>query len=139
MTQDLECDPRLRPLLNYRKLTIESNDHHTTKQLTRQIKKLANKTKLDKLLAGLKDNMWDPANVQKKGYTPKHTTFKNRQGQQVHDRMRAETFAYYYEYEHWVEDVVDRPEITGTPIHPVNEEVEPGDINIQELEEAKRT
>ena len=52
--------------------------------------------------------------------------------------MRAETFADYYEYEHWAEDIVDRPEITDTPIHPVNEEVETGDIDIQELEEAIR-
>ena len=80
--------------------------------------------------------MWDPVKIQKKGYTPKHTKLKNRQGQQVHDRMRAETFADYYEYEHWAEDIVDRPEITDTPIHPLNEEVETGDIDIQELEEA---
>ena len=52
--------------------------------------------------------------------------------------MRAETFADFYEYEHWAEDMVDRPEITDTPIHPVNEKVETGDIDIQELEEAIR-
>ena len=118
-----DCDPRLRTLLNYRKPAIESNDHHTTKQLTRQTKKLTRKTKLDKLLAGLEDNMWDPVRVQKKGYTPKHTKLKNIQGQQVHDRMRAETFADYHEHEHWAEDMVDRPETTDTPIHLVNEEV----------------
>ena len=50
------CDPRLRALLNYRELAIESKDNHTTKQLTRQIKKLARKIKLDKLFAELKDN-----------------------------------------------------------------------------------
>ena len=82
--------------------------------------------------------MWDPVKIQKKGYTPKHTKLKNIHGQQVHDRMRAETFADYYEYEHWAEDMVDRPEITDTPIHPVNEEVETGDINKQELEVAIR-
>ena len=52
--------------------------------------------------------------------------------------MRAETPADYYEYEHWAEDTVDRPEITDTPIHPVNEEVETGDINIQELEAIRK-
>ena len=54
--------------------------------------------------------MWDPVKIQRKGYTPKRTKLK-RQGQQVHDRMRAETFAYYYGYEHWAEDIVDRPEL----------------------------
>ena len=57
--------------------------------------------------------MWDPVKIQKKGYTPKQTKLKNRQGQQVHDRMRAETYADYYEYEHWAEDIVDRPENYG--------------------------
>ena len=125
-------------LLNYRKLTIENNDSHTTKQLTRQIKQLARKTKLDKLLAGLKDNMWDPVKLQNKRYTPRHTKLNNRHGQQVHDRMRAETFADYYEHEHWVEDREDRPEVIDTPIHPVNEEVNTGEIDMKELEEATR-
>ena len=43
------CDPRLRALLSYRRLAIESNDSHTTKQLTRQIKQFARQIKLNKL------------------------------------------------------------------------------------------
>ena len=39
--------------------------------------------------------MWDPVKPPKKGYTPRRTKFKNKQGQHVHDRMRAETFADY--------------------------------------------
>ena len=80
--------------------------------------------------------MWDPVDIHTKGHTPKHTKLKRRQGQQVHDRMRAETSADDYEYEHWAEDIVDRPEVTDTPIHPVSEEVETGDIDIRELEKA---
>ena len=64
--------------------------------------------------------MRDPVRLQKKGYTPRHTKLQHRQGQQVHDRMRAETFADDYEHEHWVEDREDRPEVTDTPIHHVN-------------------
>ena len=80
--------------------------------------------------------MWDPVKIQNKRYTPRHTKLKNRQGQQVHDRMRAETFADYYEHEHWAEDREDRPEVTDAPTHPVNEEVNTGEIDMQELEEA---
>ena len=75
--------------------------------------------------------MWDPVNIQTKGYTPRHTKLNNRQGQQVHDIMRAETFADYYEHEHWAEDREDRPEATDTPIHLVNEEVNTGEIDMQ--------
>ena len=62
--------------MNYRRRANESNDSHNTKQLTRQIKQLARKTKPNKLLAGLKDNMWDPVKLPKKGYTPRHTKLK---------------------------------------------------------------
>ena len=82
--------------------------------------------------------MWDPVKLQKKGYTPRHTKLKNRQGQQVHDRMRAETFADYYEHEHWAEDREDRSEVADTPIHLVNEEVSTDEISMKEHEEAIR-
>ena len=52
--------------------------------------------------------------------------------------MRAETFADYYQHEHWAEDREDRPDVTDTPIHPVDEEVNTGEIDMQELEEAIR-
>ena len=52
--------------------------------------------------------------------------------------MRAERFADYYEYEHWAEDREYRPEVTYTPTHLVNEEVDTGEIDLQELEEAIR-
>ena len=103
------CDPRLRTVLNYRRPKVEGNDSHTAKQLTRQIKKLARKTKLNIFLAGLKDNRWGPVKPQRNGYTPRHTKLKNRQGQQVHDRMRAEIFADCYEHEHWAGDQEERP------------------------------
>lgn len=83
------------------------------------MKKPAIKIKLDQLLAGLKDNVWDPVKIQKKLYTPRHTKLKHRQGQQVHDRTGAETFADYYEHEHWAGDREARPEVTDTRIHSV--------------------
>ena len=74
------CDPGLRTLLNYRRLAIEGYDSHTTEQLTSQIKQLARNFELNRLLAGLKDNMWNPVKFQKTGYTPRHTKLKNRPG-----------------------------------------------------------
>ena len=50
--------------------------------------------------------------------------------------MRDETFADYYEHEHWAEDREDRPEVTDTPIPPAKEEVSTGEISMKELEEA---
>ena len=52
--------------------------------------------------------------------------------------MRAETFAYFYEHGRWVEDREDRPEVTDTPVHPVNEEVNTGEADMNELDEAVR-
>ena len=45
--------------------------------------------------------------------------------------MRAETLAEYYGHEHWAEDPEERPEVIDTPIHPVNEEVNTGEISMK--------
>ena len=51
--------------------------------------------------------------------------------------MRAGTFADYYEREHRAEDR-RRPEVIDTPIHPVSEKVNTGEISMKEFEEAIR-
>ena len=38
---------------------------------------------------------------QKKGYTPNHTNLIDEQGKAVNDRMRPDTFAYYFEKVQW--------------------------------------
>ena len=74
--------------------------------------------------------------MHKKGYTPKHTKLKDLQGRQVHDRLRATTFADYYEHKHWAIEQEDREDITEEPIWPTNAEVETGEITAKELDEA---
>ena len=75
--------------------------------------------------------------MQKKGYTPNHTKLKDEQGRQVHDRLRAKTFADYYERKHWAIDQDERENISEEPILPVNMEVEAGEIiTMKELSEA---
>ena len=103
-----DCDPRLRVLINERKDSIESHGDRTTKRLTRLIKTKARKIKSDRIKNGLEDNMWDPVKYEKRGCIPRHTKIVNIRGQQVHDRLRAETFAEYYEHIHWAEDHEDK-------------------------------
>ena len=76
------------------------HDGISVKRFTRELKRLARQIKLEKLLSELGDNKWDPVRMHKKGYTPKHTKLKYLQGRQVHDRLRATTFADYYEQTH---------------------------------------
>ena len=45
--------------------------------------------------------------------------------------MTCGTRSDYYEHEHWVEDREDRPEVTDTPIHPVNDEVNTGETDMK--------
>ena len=98
------------------------------KRLTRELRKLARKIKLDKLLAELIENKWDPVKMHKKGYTPKHTKPKDHRGRQVHDRLRAKTFADYYEHKHWAIEPDVREDISEETILPTNMEVETGEI-----------
>ena len=76
--------------------------------------------------------------MQKKEYTSKHTKLKDEQGRQVHDRLRAKTFADYYEHKHWAIDQDEREYISEEPILLVNMEVGTGEISMKELDEAVR-
>ena len=51
------------------------------------------------------------------GYTPKHTKLKDMQGRQVHDRLRATTFAYHYEQKHWAIEQEEREDILNAYEH----------------------
>ena len=67
--------------------------------------------------------------MHKKGYTPKHTKLKDLQGRQVHDRLRATTFADNYEQKHWAMEQEDREYISEEPIWPTKTEVETRNYN----------
>ena len=112
------------------------NDNEEVKRLTKELKKKARKIKLEKNLSELKDNNWDPVKMHKKGYTPKHTKLKDLDGNQVHDRLRAETFAEYYEKQHWAETNEIRPDIEQNNIFAINNEINTGEITLTELSEA---
>ena len=74
--------------------------------------------------------------MHKKGYTPKHTKLKDEHGRQVQDRLIAKTLADYYGNKHWAIDQDERADMCEEPILPTNTEVETGDIEMQELDEA---
>ena len=50
------------------------------------------------------------------------------QDRQVHDRLRATTFADYYEQKLWAIEQEEREDISGEPIRPTNMEVEISEI-----------
>ena len=111
------------------------HDDISVKRRTRELKRLARKIKLEKLLSELSDNKWDPVKMHKKGHTPKHTKLRDLQGREVHDRLRATTFADYYEQKHWAIEQEDREDISEEPIWPTNT-VETSEITTKELDEA---
>ena len=69
-----------------------------------------------------------PGENARKGCTPKHTKLKDLQGRQVHDTLRATTFADYYEQKHWAIEQEDREGISEEPIRPTNTEAEASEI-----------
>ena len=120
-----------------RKIAIMSHDNLATKRLTRDLKKLDRKTQLDKLIYERRDNSLDQVGFIK-AHTPKHTKLKDEQGRQVHDRLRAKTFADYYEHKHWAIDQDEREYISEESILPMSTEVEAGEIPMKELDEAMK-
>ena len=56
--------------------------------------------------------------MHKKGYTPKRAMLKYMQGRQVHDRLRATTFADHYEQTHWAIEQEERENMSEEPIRP---------------------
>ena len=77
--------------------------------------------------------------MHKKGYTPKHTKLKDDRGRQVHDRLRATTFADYHERKHWATDQDEREDSSEEMILPINMEVVTGEISMKELDDARTT
>ena len=130
-----DCDARLRGILNERRHAIMSHDELTTKRPTRNLKKLARQIKLDRLMYELRGNNWEPVKMHKKGYTPEHTKLKDEQGRHVHDRLRAKTFADYYENKHWAIDHDEREDICEEPVLPMNT-AGTGETEMMELDEA---
>ena len=119
-----DCDARLRRIRNDRKTATMRHDDISVKRPTRELRRLARKIKPEKLLSELGDNKWDPVEMHKKGYTPKHTKLKDTQGGQVHDRLRATTFADYYGQKHWAIEREERKDRSEELIMPTNMEVE---------------
>ena len=72
-----------------------------TKLITKAIKQLAaqkrTKAQLDELYAG----NWTSVKSARMGFVPGHTELRNQRGEIVNDRLRADTFAKYYEEVHW--------------------------------------
>ena len=90
------------------------------------------------MLSELSDNKWDQVKMHKKRYTPKHTKLKDSQGRQVHDRLRATTFADYSEQKHWATEQDIIKYIFEEPIWPTNT-VETSEITTKELDETIKT
>ena len=63
-----DCDARLRKIIDDRRTAIIRHDDLTVKRLTRELRKLARKTKPEELISELRNNKGDTAKMHRKGY-----------------------------------------------------------------------
>ena len=71
------------------------------------------------------------------GFVPGHTKITNQRGKIVNDRLRADTFAEYYEEVHWARNNNENDpdlEVKQEPIHPTCNDINTDRITIEELD-----
>ena len=73
------------------------------------------------------------------GFIPGHTKLRNQRGKIVNDRLRADTFAEYYEEVHWApNDTQNDPEhgVKHEPIYTTCNDINTDQITVEELDQA---
>ena len=71
------------------------------------------------------------------GFIPTHTRITNQRGEIVNDRLRADTFAKYYEEVHWARNNNDNDpeqEVKQEPIYPTCNDINADQISSEELD-----
>ena len=108
---------------------------------TKEIRKTARKLRLISQIQRLQELEWDPIKHLKRGYIPKHTRFKNLQGQLVSDNERADALADYFEQVQWKPDTsqayIDSPP-SFEPIFPLNPDIKTEPVSTHEMYQAIR-
>ena len=123
-------------LIEQRLQAVSQHKEDETKLIIKATRKLAaqkrTKAQLDELFAG------NLTSVKKAimGFVPGHTKPRNQRGEIVNDRLRANTFAKYYEEVHWAPDNTQNDtdlETKHEPIHPTCNDIDTDAITIEEL------
>ena len=132
-----DCDPEMAVLIEQRQQAINSYNDEGVKQITKDIKKMAahkrTKTQMDEFCQG----NWTSVKRARIGFIPTHTRITNQRGEIVNDRLRAETFAKYYEEVHWAKNNNDNKpdlEVKQEPIYPTCHDINTDQITSEELD-----
>ena len=80
---------------------MDQDGEEEIKRLTRLPERRARKIRTEGQINQFRDWEWDPKEYFQKGYIAKFTNLRNERGELVNDRMRPDTFAYYFEKVQW--------------------------------------
>ena len=134
-----DCDPEMATLSEQRLQAVPQHKEDETKLITKAIKKSAaqkrTKPQLDELYAG----NWTSVKRARMGFVPGHAKLRNQSGEIVNDRLRANTFAKYYEETHWASDSTQNDpdlETKQEPRHSTCSDINTYGITIEELDMA---
>ena len=132
-----ECDPEMATLIEKRLQAVSQHKEEETKLITEAIKKMAaqkrRKAQLDEFYAGNRTSV----KRARMGFAPGHTKLRNQRGEIVNDRLRADTFAKYYEEVHWAPSNTQHDpdlDVKQEPIYPTRNDINTDEITTEELD-----
>ena len=131
-----DCDPEMAVLIEQRQQAINRHNEEDVKQLTKDIKKMAAHKRTKTQLNEFYEGNWTSVKRARIGFIPTHTRITNQRGKTVNDRLRADTFAKYYEEVHWAKNNNDNDpdlEVKQEPIYPTCNDINTDQITSEEL------
>ena len=98
-------------LIEQRQHAINNYNEDEAKQITKDIKKMAAHKRTKTQMNEFYEGNWTSVKRARIGFIPTHTRITNQRGEIVNDRLRAETFAKYYEEVHWAKNNDNNPDL----------------------------
>ena len=128
-------------LIEQRLQVVSQHKEDETKLITKAIKKLAAQKRTKAQLDKVHVCNWTAGKRARMGFAPGHTKLRNQRGGIVKDRLRADTFAKYYEEVHWAPDNTQNDpdlETKQEPLHSTCNDISTDEITIEELDMANK-
>ena len=128
-------------VIDKRLQAISRYNEEEAKQITKSIKEVAAQRRTNAQLNEFYAGNWTSVKRARMGFIPGHTKLRNQRGKIVNDRLRADTFAEYYEEIHWApNDIQNDPghEVRQEPIYTTCNDINTDRITAEELDEATK-
>ena len=117
--------------------TMRDRGHwETEKQLNKKIKKSVQKDKRAHIIANLEQEEWNDVKLQRKGFVPRFTRLKNKDGNVAPSSERPHLLADYFEQKQWAKPTgppPQSPHFRKNLLYNTTADIKTGDYELPEL------